>query len=433
MERPRRRHRCSRSRNRNFLDDDEINRTRGQRPTLDRPGRAPLRHRRRSSTALIAAVDHESEEFHARDVDFGGATDQDRDRTHQRADGRMARRRRARWSPTSRVRRDRFNRFKDATTLRASAAGGRRQRLLARWLLRRRHRPADLLRSLRLLSRIVSLAIRRLSRNAHAASKLRSAIARDHSAQRSPPTASGSATRSSTSSIPPLSSPAPINRAGEEPPLGHRGEARLAARPIALRLTANYAYLKATEPGDARSQVREARRPKHSGSIAPTATSGRLTYGASLAYTGAPDRHGLRHLPVPPGHARLLLAGRRAHRLSVAERDRAVRPRRQRVRRPTTRTRSAIAPKGGASMPASALLSALASPPSTCAPTNISCCSPGRTRSPASAFSRRIPQESPLWRLATAASSQPRLARAVLGQEARCRPDDGRRRASDRR
>ena len=37
----------------------------------------------------------------------------------------------------------------------------------------------------------------------------------------------------------------------------------------ALRLSANYSYLKATEPGSAGgSQVRELRRPKHSGSVA---------------------------------------------------------------------------------------------------------------------------------------------------------------------
>jgi len=55
-----------------------------------------------------------------------------------------------------------------------------------------------------------------------------------------------------------------------------------------LRLSANYAYLHAAEPGAIPStQLREIRRPKHSGSVALDGTEGRLTYGASLAYSGA--------------------------------------------------------------------------------------------------------------------------------------------------
>jgi vitamin B12 transporter len=53
-----------------------------------------------------------------------------------------------------------------------------------------------------------------------------------------------------------------------------------------LRLSVNYAYLKASEPGESGRLLREARRPKHSGSIAADGRVGRLTYGASLAYTG---------------------------------------------------------------------------------------------------------------------------------------------------
>ena len=57
-----------------------------------------------------------------------------------------------------------------------------------------------------------------------------------------------------------------------------------------LRLTANYAYLKATQPDDLGlelGRLKEARRPKHSGSVAADGVVGRLTYGLSLAYTGA--------------------------------------------------------------------------------------------------------------------------------------------------
>ena len=54
-----------------------------------------------------------------------------------------------------------------------------------------------------------------------------------------------------------------------------------------LRMTANYAYLKATQPDEANlTQVHELRRPKHSGSLALDGALGRLTYGASIAYVG---------------------------------------------------------------------------------------------------------------------------------------------------
>ena len=55
-----------------------------------------------------------------------------------------------------------------------------------------------------------------------------------------------------------------------------------------LRLSANYAYLHATQPSSSGSgQVRELRRPKHSGSVAMDGTTGKLTYGASLTYSSA--------------------------------------------------------------------------------------------------------------------------------------------------
>src|SRR5258705_10493811 len=54
-----------------------------------------------------------------------------------------------------------------------------------------------------------------------------------------------------------------------------------------LRLSANYAYLKATQPdAGAGQRAPETRRPKHSGSIAADGSVGRFSYGASLAYVG---------------------------------------------------------------------------------------------------------------------------------------------------
>jgi vitamin B12 transporter len=53
-----------------------------------------------------------------------------------------------------------------------------------------------------------------------------------------------------------------------------------------LRLTVNYAWLDATEPDGGGLQVKEQRRPKHSGSLAVDGLQGRLTYGAAIGYMG---------------------------------------------------------------------------------------------------------------------------------------------------
>jgi vitamin B12 transporter len=56
----------------------------------------------------------------------------------------------------------------------------------------------------------------------------------------------------------------------------------------ALRVNANYAFLHATQPDSSSGlQVRERRRPKHSGSIEADGAIGRWSYGASLAYAGS--------------------------------------------------------------------------------------------------------------------------------------------------
>ena len=66
-------------------------------------------------------------------------------------------------------------------------------------------------------------------------------------------------------------------------------EAELRWQPLeALRISANYAYLRASQPDSADGdQVTELRRPKHSGSMVIDGASGRWTYGASVAYAGA--------------------------------------------------------------------------------------------------------------------------------------------------
>ena len=55
-----------------------------------------------------------------------------------------------------------------------------------------------------------------------------------------------------------------------------------------LRLSANYSFLHATQPETVSGrQVRELRRPSHSGSMTADGSSGRWSYGGSLAYAGS--------------------------------------------------------------------------------------------------------------------------------------------------
>ncbi|HVL30429.1 MAG TPA: TonB-dependent receptor plug domain-containing protein, partial [Sphingomicrobium sp.] len=103
------------SSNRNLLDDDPVNRTGGTRRSID----AQVERRLRTGAIdhqLLLAAEAERETFKARGTISGLATDQDRDRAHQA----LA----AQWQASGRgvtgdlaVRRDVFNRFKDATTL----------------------------------------------------------------------------------------------------------------------------------------------------------------------------------------------------------------------------------------------------------------------------------------------------------------------------
>ena len=164
------------SSNRNLLDDDPVNRTRASRATLG----GQLEHRLTTGTVehlLIAAVDLEREKFHARDTAFGGASPQDRSRRHDaitlewRADFAD------RVVTDVAVRRDRFDRFKDATTLRASALARVSGEIDFGAVLWRGYRPADLLRPVRLLSRMFRRQSRRSSRKARADLKCRCASA----------------------------------------------------------------------------------------------------------------------------------------------------------------------------------------------------------------------------------------------------------------
>jgi len=271
------------SSNRNYLGDIQQNRTAGSRRTLSaqlerRFSTGPVAH------TVIAAAELEREAFHARDTIYGGLSDQDRTRQHQaltlewRGDSK-------RFTGDLAVRRDVFNRFKDATSLRASllanvgggfAVTGSYAEGIAQPTFFDLYgffpnnflgNPSLKPESSRGLE--VSLRYRRGPLEA-SLTGYRQRLHDEIVDVFDPVTfLFSTANRSDTS-----------RRSGVEAQAGwHLADT--------LRLTANYAYLQATQPDEAGiTQVHELRRPKHSGSIAVDGVTGRFTYGASLAYVG---------------------------------------------------------------------------------------------------------------------------------------------------
>jgi vitamin B12 transporter len=267
------------SSNKNYLDDSQLNRTRGSRrivsAQLERQlVTGALSHR------LIVAAETERETFHARDTAFGGFTNQDRSRRHEsltaewRADapgvtGDVA------------VRRDRFNRFKDATSVRASLLGHLGGGLsIAGAYAEGIAQPTffDLygffpgfyvgnpqLKPESSRGFEVSLRYRRGPVEASLTGfrqRLHDEIVNNASFT--------SALNATTTS----------RRSGIEATVSW-------SLRDALRLSANYAYLKATQLDSISGEQRpETRRPKHSGSVAADGGSGHFSYGASLAYVG---------------------------------------------------------------------------------------------------------------------------------------------------
>ena len=268
--------------NRNSFAGDEINRTRGRRQSFS----GQLEHRFATGALahqLIAAFDLEREEFRARDQMFGGFTDQDRDRRHEALTVEW----RGEAGPLVAdlaVRRDGFNRFKDATTLRASALldVGRGVSLAASYGEGIAQPSFSDLYGFFPGSFVGNPSLRpESSRGVEASVRYRSSRIR----------ASLTGYRQRlTDEIVDVFDPATflastINRDSKSRRSGVEAEFVWQLGDV-LRLGANYSYLKASEP-DGASQAREIRRPKHSGSLALDGTSGRFTYGASLAFTGA--------------------------------------------------------------------------------------------------------------------------------------------------
>lgn len=272
------------SSNRNYLDDEPLNRTQGTRSSLD----AQLEHRFSTGAIdhrLVAAGDAERETFRARDTIYGGFTNQDRDRSHFAAT--------VEWRAQAKgvtgdlaLRRDLFNRFRDATSLRASLLAELGSGLaLAGSYAEGIAQPTffDLygffpgnfvgnpsLRPERSTGYEASLRLRRSSFSAALTAyrqRLHGEIVELFDLGTF---LSSTENRASTS-----------RRWGVE--------AELAWQPVpALRLAANYAYLRATQPDSAAAaRLEEHRRPRHSGSLVADGTAGHWSYGASLAYVGS--------------------------------------------------------------------------------------------------------------------------------------------------
>jgi vitamin B12 transporter len=270
------------STSRNLYDGEEGNRTSGTRTTLS----AQAEHRFATGALnhlVILAGEHEREAFAARDTVFAGLTRQDDNRNHDAVTVEW----RASAGPVHTdvaVRRDAFNRFKNATTLRASLLGdlGGGVSLAASYgegiaqptffdlygFFPGIFSGNPTLKPESSRGFEASVRYRRGKLNA-SLTGYRQRL-RDEIVDVSLPSGLLSTANRDADS----------RRWGLEAELGWQlGDT--------LRATANYAYLKATEPSSTGQQIREVRRPKHSGSITLDGAAGRLTYGASLAYSGA--------------------------------------------------------------------------------------------------------------------------------------------------
>ena len=272
------------SSNRNFLAGDPLNRTRGTRRSFD----AQVEHgfaTGRVSHRLIIAGETEREAFHARDTVFGGFTNQDRSRTHHAltAEWRVIA---GRFTSDLAVRRDVFNRFKDASSLRASlladigrgfAVAGSYAEGIAQPTFFDLYGffPGNFVGNPSLKPESSrgfegSLRFRRLSLAA-TLTAYRQRL-HDEIVDVFDPVTFVSSTE---------------NRDGTSRRWGIEAEVAWQVGEK-LQLSASYAYLRATQPDDAVDrQLQELRRPRHSGSVSLDGAWGRWSYGASIAYVGS--------------------------------------------------------------------------------------------------------------------------------------------------
>ena len=267
------------SSNRNELGDDFLNRTAAQRRTFGlEGGRVFGKHR------LIAAVESERETFEARDTAFGGFTNQDRSRRHESLTAEWRVEDVGPMSAGLAVRHDIFSRFKDATSFRASLRGDLGGGVSV---------SANYGGGIAQPTFFDLYGFFPGSFVGNSALKPESSRGGEVSLRYASDRLGGSVTyfrqrlkdEIATVFLPDLTSTA-LNAEGRSKRQGIELEGYYHPSD-ALRLTLNYAWLDASEPAVGGAQLKEPRRPKHSGSIALDGTKARLTYGAAIAYSGA--------------------------------------------------------------------------------------------------------------------------------------------------
>lgn len=268
------------SENRNRLGDEPLNATFGRRFTTGgQLSRVFDRHR------LTAAVEHEAEDFRARDTVYFGGTDQDRSRTLTALVGQW----RAEWTPwlttDLAVRHDDFSAFEDATTLRAAVLA----RPAVAWTLHAAYGEGIAQPTFYDLFGFFPGSFRGNPNLRPERSRGWEAGVRWQT-QRVQLGITGFASRL-TDEIVGTFDPATFlsstaNADGRSTRRGVEVEAQARITPWAT-LAANYTYLDAEGQQSAGTlPVREARRPRHSANLLATGRVDRFSWGGALAYVG---------------------------------------------------------------------------------------------------------------------------------------------------
>ena len=264
------------SSNRNLLDDVSQNRTSARRRTFGVEAGHNL-----GGHLFIAALESELEHFHARDTAFGGSTRQDSSRRHNSLTLEWRGAKMGPLSPGFAVRHDAFSRFKDATAFRASLK-------------------ADIANGVSVSGNYGEGIAQPTFFDLYGFTPSFFVGNPDLKPERSKGwEVSGRVVRRPFNGAltfyrqrlhdeiidtPDFSST--VNATGTSRRQGIEAEAGWAFGK-ALRLSANYAWLDATEQKvEGVDAELEHRRPKHSGTIVADGESGRWNYGASLSYVG---------------------------------------------------------------------------------------------------------------------------------------------------
>ena len=270
------------SSNINRLDQAEINRTRANRRTLT----AELRSHFALGALdqhIVAAIEQEDERFHARDVAYDGFSNQDQSRRHRSATVEWKGNYRALTADVA-VRRDGFNRFRDATTVRASLLA----RLGGGFEAAASYGEGIAQPTFFDLYGFFPGSFAGNPNLVPESSRGGEVSLRWHNAQWS---ASVTAYRQRLrNEVVGTFDPATFlsgtaNASGTSRRKGVEAEVAWSPSP-ALRIRAQGAWLDATQPAVTIGQVKEVRRPKWSGAVSVDGERGRFSYGASVAYTG---------------------------------------------------------------------------------------------------------------------------------------------------